>query len=117
VDEDAPEGPLGRFAVELDQKLDLMSGREEGVFTLIAGRDVNRVDGADTKYTGAFLVSAGGDRKVRFWDLAKAEASSVVSGLELEEPRPTFGSLQVPITLPKGPFRARSDFGGRSRRR
>lgn len=56
---------------------------------------MNRVDGADAKHTGAFLISAGADRKVRFWDLSKAESSSVVSGLELEEPRPTFVSLQV----------------------
>jgi phosphoinositide-3-kinase, regulatory subunit 4 len=77
------------------------------------------VDGADAKHTGAFLISAGADRKVRFWDLSKAESSSVVSGLELEEPRPTFVSLQVPNTPPslltkKEVF---SDVLGRSRRR
>jgi phosphoinositide-3-kinase, regulatory subunit 4 len=98
IDDDSPEGPLGRFAVEPDQKLDLPVGGEESVFGLVVGRDVNRVDGADAKHTGAFLISAGADRKVRFWDLSKSESSSVVSGLELEEPRPTFVSLQVPPT-------------------
>lgn len=41
-------------------------------------------DGADPRYS--YLVSAGPDWKVRFWDTAKLESSCVVNG---DEPKPT----------------------------
>ncbi|KAL1922119.1 uncharacterized protein VTP21DRAFT_10761 [Calcarisporiella thermophila] len=42
-----------------------------------------------------FLITAGSDRKIRFWDLARAEASFVVSGLDLDDPRPKHGAKNV----------------------
>ncbi|KAK8163309.1 phosphoinositide 3-kinase regulatory subunit 4 [Phyllosticta citribraziliensis] len=40
-----------------------------------------------------FVVTAGPDWKVRYWDVGRPENSTVVSGLEMEESRPTYASL------------------------
>jgi len=101
IDDDKPEGPLGRFAVDPDTKLDVTVGGQASVNTIFVGRDWNRGDGSvDSKHgTGGFIISAGADRKVRFWDLGKPESSSVVSGLQAEECKPTFAGLQASPSL------------------
>lgn len=42
-----------------------------------------------TKASG-FLLTGGADRKIRFWDLAEVERSTVVSGLEADDDKPVF---------------------------
>lgn len=42
-----------------------------------------------------FLIAAGPDRKVRFWDLDHMDASCVVSGLEADERQPGFLSRRL----------------------
>jgi phosphoinositide-3-kinase, regulatory subunit 4 len=102
IDDDKPEGPLGRFAVDPDHRLDsgLISGVEWSINSIIVGKDSVRPDGSiDLKSSGGFIISVGADRRVRFWDLGKAEASLVVSGLDVEESKPTFSSAQASPSL------------------
>jgi len=102
IDDDKPEGPLGRFAVEPDHKLDSVSTmtHEWTINAMIAGKDNVRPDGSvDLKSNAGFIISAGADRKVRFWDLGKAEASTVISGLDVEETKPTFSLTQLSPSL------------------
>lgn len=89
VDEERPEGMLGRFATSLEPS----SGGsvDRGVRALAVGTDAPD-DGRESKYS--FFLAGGSDRKVRFWDLARIEASTVVSGLDLEEGKPTFMASQ-----------------------
>jgi phosphoinositide-3-kinase, regulatory subunit 4 len=102
IDDDKPEGPLGRFTVDPDHKLDngLGSGAEWRVNSIVVGKDNVRPDGSvDLKSNAGFIISVGADRRIRFWDLGKAEASLVVSGLDVEEAKPTFSSMQVSPSL------------------
>ena len=89
VDEEKPEGMLGRFATSLDPS---GSGSvDRGVRALAVGIDAPD-DGRESKYS--FFLAGGSDRKIRFWDLARIEASTVVSGLDLEEGKPIFTASQ-----------------------
>jgi phosphoinositide-3-kinase, regulatory subunit 4 len=102
IDDDKPEGPLGRFAVEPDHKLDsvVTATTEYTMNSILVGKDNVRPDGSvDLKSNAGFIISVGADRKVRFWDLGKAEASLVVSGLDVEEIRPTFSLTQLSPSL------------------
>jgi phosphoinositide-3-kinase regulatory subunit 4 len=36
------------------------------------------------------MLTGGSDRKIRFWDMTRVENSTVVLGLEPEEPRPRY---------------------------
>lgn len=44
-----------------------------------------------------FLVAAGSDRKVHFWNLADLASSCVVSGLDAEEGNPSYATLGTPL--------------------
>jgi phosphoinositide-3-kinase, regulatory subunit 4 len=102
IDDDKPDGPLGRFAVEPDPKLDAAptGAIEYTVNAMILGKDNVRPDGSvDLKSNGGFIISVGADRKVRFWDLGKAESSMVISGLDVEEAKPIFSLMQPSPTL------------------
>jgi phosphoinositide-3-kinase regulatory subunit 4 len=93
---------LGRFAVDPDHRLDSgsVSGAEWSINSIVVGKDTARPDGSvDLKTNGGFILSVGADRKVRFWDLGKAETSLVVSGLDVEESKPTFSSAQASPSL------------------
>lgn len=94
VDEDRPEGMLGRFATALEPTGSSSSDR--GVRAMVAGTDAHE-DGKDSKY--GFLVAGGGDKKIRFWDLAHAENSIIVSGLDVEESKPVFTSSHPTAAL------------------
>ncbi|KAG2217671.1 hypothetical protein INT45_006180, partial [Circinella minor] len=37
-----------------------------------------------------FIITGGSDRKLRFWDIARAESSSVLLGLDSDEPKPRY---------------------------
>ncbi|KAL9539523.1 hypothetical protein MBANPS3_010209 [Mucor bainieri] len=39
-----------------------------------------------------FMITGGTDRKIRFWDTARIENSSVVLGLDIEEPKPRYST-------------------------
>jgi phosphoinositide-3-kinase regulatory subunit 4 len=37
-----------------------------------------------------FMITGGSDRKIRFWDTARVDNSSVVLGLDIDEPKPRY---------------------------
>jgi phosphoinositide-3-kinase regulatory subunit 4 len=92
VDDDRPEGMLRRFANAPaaagmgpapegngSASPNHSSGDQLGTWAFATG--LNPPD--DDKATGSkcgFIISAGCDRKIRFWDLARPEASMIVSG-------------------------------------
>ncbi|KAL3419775.1 hypothetical protein PVAG01_08273 [Phlyctema vagabunda] len=85
VDEDRPEGMLGRFATALEPTGS--SNADRGVRAMIVGTDAHD-EGRDSKY--GFLVTGGSDKKLRFWDLAHVGNSMIISGLDAEESKPAF---------------------------
>lgn len=89
VDEDRPEGMLGRFATALETNT---STSDRGVRAMVTGTDLYDETGSK-KY--GFIITAGSDKKIRFWDIAHVENSMVVSGLDPEEPKPTFISTSI----------------------
>jgi phosphoinositide-3-kinase regulatory subunit 4 len=94
VDEDRPEGMLGRFATALEPTGS--SNADRGVRAMITGTD-SHDDGRDSKY--GFILTGGSDKKIRFWDLSRVENSMVVSGLDSEEPKPAFTSAHPTASL------------------
>ncbi|KAI9373379.1 hypothetical protein BJX61DRAFT_503129 [Aspergillus egyptiacus] len=86
VDGDRPEGMLSRFATEGPGSVETPSGPSptaapSGICTFTVGFD-SLDDGKDNSIKCGFIVSGGCDRKIRFWDLARPELSTVVSGLD-----------------------------------
>jgi phosphoinositide-3-kinase regulatory subunit 4 len=94
VDEDIPEGMLGRFATALEPTSS--SNTDRGVRAMAVGTD-SYDDGRESKY--GFIITGGSDKKIRFWDLARVENSMVVSGLSSDEPKPTFTSAHPTASL------------------
>ncbi|KXH32257.1 hypothetical protein CNYM01_06795 [Colletotrichum nymphaeae SA-01] len=85
VDEDKPEGMLGRFATNIEPSG--TGNTDRGVRAMVAGTGASE-DSRDVRH--AFIVTAGSDKKLRFWDLSRIESSVVYSGLQGEDPKPTF---------------------------
>lgn len=48
--------------------------------------------------SAAYLITGGEDRRLRFWDLGRPERSIVFSGMELDEPKPTFSYVLLVLT-------------------
>lgn len=86
VDEDIPEGMLGRFATALEPTSS--GSTDRGVRAMAVGGL------EDVKH--GFILTGGSDKKIRFWDLARVENSMVVSGLAPDELKPTFSSQSIP---------------------
>ncbi|PGH13616.1 VPS15 protein kinase [Polytolypa hystricis UAMH7299] len=90
VDDDRPEGMLGRFASNPNYLAGVepsagngphgsqAGGDRNGIRALAAGLDIPE-DGQEGLKCG-FLISGGSDRKIRFWDVTHPDASAVVSG-------------------------------------
>ena len=98
VDEEKPEGMLGRFANAIDTVVssDSKASSDKGIRALAV-----RLDDPDEKgesKTG-FYLSGGVDRKLRVWDTWRPEASIVISGLDAEEDHPTFSTTQPTTSL------------------
>lgn len=85
VDEDRPEGMLGRFATNIEPSA--MGNADRGVRAMAVG--IGAVD-EHREVRHAYIVTAGSDKKLRYWDLSRIENSLVFSGLQPEEGRPTF---------------------------
>lgn len=71
---------------------------DRGVRAFAVGLDVVE-DSQDTRQLPGFIVSAGADKKIRFWNCAKVESSIVVSGLDTDETKPTFTTSHPTPTL------------------
>ncbi|KAB8298162.1 hypothetical protein EYC80_001913 [Monilinia laxa] len=122
VDEDRPEGMLGRFAGALEPTANVSN---YGIRAMITGTDAHD-DNRDVKY--GFVITGGSDRKIRFWDLSRVESSMVVSGLDTDELKPSYTSShptpiltlnneRVPrqnLTAPNAGARDRGKDGGKS---
>lgn len=71
---------------------------DRGVRAFAVGLDVVE-DSQDTRQLPGFIISAGADKKIRFWNCAKVESSIVVSGLDTDETKPTFTTSHPTPTL------------------
>ncbi|KAK4693399.1 phosphoinositide-3-kinase, regulatory subunit 4, partial [Lecanoromycetidae sp. Uapishka_2] len=96
VDEEKSEGMLGRFATAIDPSGGGNGVPDRGIRALAIG-----VNSPDEKGEGrhGFFITGGVDRKLRFWDTARPEASMVISGLDAEEDQPKFSTSQPTASL------------------
>jgi phosphoinositide-3-kinase regulatory subunit 4 len=95
LDEEKPGGMLGRFATALEPSAS--SAMDRGIRALTVHTQAID-DKGDSRHT--FLLTAGPDWKIRYWDTNRAEASVVVSGLEVDEAKPQYTTTQSsPDTL------------------
>ncbi|KAK1825698.1 Serine/threonine-protein kinase ppk19 [Podospora conica] len=85
VDEDRPEGMLGRFATSIEPAT--TANVDRGVRAMVVGTGTTE-DQRDVR--NAFVITGGSDKKLRFWDLTRIEGSVVFSGVAPEEGRSTF---------------------------
>jgi phosphoinositide-3-kinase regulatory subunit 4 len=85
LDEAPAGGALRRYGSSQEPK----SGNDADlcVPAITMGSHYNE-DGSEARHF--FLLSAGPDWKVRFWDPSRQDASMVVNGLEIDEGKPTY---------------------------
>ena len=94
IDDEKSDSMLDRFATALE--LPNRNNVDGDISTLATGVDVPK-DGHDAKY--GFMITGGADRKIRFWDLARVEASVIISGLEIDGPQPKYITTHPTTTL------------------
>ncbi|KAF2838893.1 phosphoinositide 3-kinase regulatory subunit 4 [Patellaria atrata CBS 101060] len=116
VDEERAGGMLGRFAMTLESSSGIGAGVDRGVRAVAVGTHIPD-DGGEPRHQ--FVLSAGPDWKVRFWDASKPENCTVVSGLEFEEPKPTYtvshpGPETVLVSEKPGQMEGSKPVGGRT---
>ncbi|KAF2816190.1 uncharacterized protein BDZ99DRAFT_542462 [Mytilinidion resinicola] len=92
VDEEGPGGMLGRFATSLEPDGNVNIDR--GIRAMVI-RTQPTEKGKDYETKQLILLTAGPDWKVRFWDTVRPEASTVVSGMELDEGKPQYSTGQL----------------------
>jgi phosphoinositide-3-kinase regulatory subunit 4 len=85
LDEEKAGGMLGRFATSVEPTAN--SSIDRGIRALVVSAQTTE-EGGDLKYT--FLLTAGPDWKVRYWDTSRYDASMVVSGMEVDEAKPQY---------------------------
>jgi len=95
VDEDKPEGMLGRFATNIEPAAPAGNG-DKGVRAMVVGSSPID-DQRDVRH--AFIVTGGSDKKLRFWDLARIENSVVYSGLGPDEGKPAFNASHITTAM------------------
>ena len=96
VDDENPEGMLGRFATAIDPSGGRNSNQDRGIRALAVG-----IDSPDHNWEGkyGFFLTGGADKRLRFWDVIHADASMVISGLEADENQPKFTTSHPTTTL------------------
>jgi phosphoinositide-3-kinase regulatory subunit 4 len=94
VDEDKPEGMLGRFATNIEPSSSGTTDR--GVRAMLAGTSATE---EQREVRHAFIITGGSDKKLRFWDLARIENSVIFSGLQQDEGRPTYTASHPTSTM------------------
>ncbi|ROT40626.1 phosphoinositide 3-kinase regulatory subunit 4 [Sodiomyces alkalinus F11] len=94
VDEDKPEGMLGRYATNIEPSG--TGSPDRGVRAMITGT-ASTDDSRDVRHP--FIVTGGSDKKLRFWDMSRVENSAVYSGLDPDEPKPTYTASHPTTSL------------------
>ncbi|KAL2120925.1 hypothetical protein VTJ04DRAFT_4952 [Mycothermus thermophilus] len=93
VDEDRPEGMLGRFATSVIEPAAIAgstgAGADRAVRAMVVG--AGAVD-EQREVRHPYMLTAGADRKLRFWDLGRIENSVVFSGLMPDEGKPSYSA-------------------------
>jgi phosphoinositide-3-kinase regulatory subunit 4 len=111
---------LGRFATNIEPSAS--GNADRGVRAMIAGTGAT-ADSRDVRH--AFIITAGSDKKLRFWDLSRVESSVVYSGLQPDDPKPTFtashptaamtlNTERIPRQAPASTNAAAGGWGGNS---
>lgn len=89
VDEDKPEGMLGRFATNIETSA--TGNADRGVRAMVVGNGTLEVsEQRDVRH--AFILTGGSDKKLRFWDFTRIENSTIFSGLAPDEGKPTYSA-------------------------
>lgn len=89
LDEEKAGGMLGRFATALEPSANSASDRGICAFKL----HTQAIDEkGEHKHT--FVLTAGPDWRMRYWDTSRPESSMVISGLEADEAKPQYTVLQ-----------------------
>lgn len=88
VDDEKPEGMLGRFATAIDPSNDGNTNQDRGIRALAVGGEFPADERREVK--SGFIVTGGTDKKLRCWDVTRCDASMVISGLDAEEDQPKF---------------------------
>lgn len=89
VDEDRPEGMLGRFATNIESSS--TGNADRGVRAMVVGN--GSLEGSEQRdVRHAFILTGGSDKKLRFWDLTRVENSTIYSGLMPDEDNPTYSA-------------------------
>ena len=91
VDDEKPEGMLGRFATAIDASGNGTAVPDKGIRALACLLDES--DGKGEGKTG-FYLTGGLDRRLRVWDAVRPDTSRVISGLDVDEEQPKFSTTQ-----------------------
>jgi phosphoinositide-3-kinase regulatory subunit 4 len=89
LDEEKSGSMLGRFATSLEPTAN--SSSERGIRAVVIHTQAIN-DKSDATQT--FMLTAGPDWKIRYWDTNRPEASMVVSGLEADEAKAQYTTSQ-----------------------
>ncbi|KAF2467655.1 phosphoinositide 3-kinase regulatory subunit 4 [Lindgomyces ingoldianus] len=89
LEEEKSGGMLGRFATSLEPTAS--ASADSGIRSLVVNSQTMD-DKGEAKHT--FILTAGPDWKVRYWDTNRPEVSLVVSGLEADEAKPLYSTSQ-----------------------
>ncbi|KAI9713419.1 MAG: Serine/threonine-protein kinase [Bogoriella megaspora] len=90
IEDEKPEGLLARFATGPESSHGALT--DQSVRALATGVHVSE-DGQDPRH--GFVISAGPDWKVRYWDMDHVKASKVISGLDADEGQPLYEQVDV----------------------
>lgn len=97
VDDEKPGGMLGRFATAIDTSTEGKASSDKGIRALAIGVDPQEHGRKDLR--NGFLIIGGADMKLRLWDVARPDTSTIISGLDVEEDQPRFSITQPTTSL------------------
>ncbi|KAL8691163.1 MAG: hypothetical protein Q9218_003560 [Villophora microphyllina] len=94
VDEEKPESMLARFASSVDPVGD--GNPDHSIRAMALGTDYAE-EGRNAKY--GFFITGGVDKRLRFWDAIRVEASKVISGLDVDGEQPKYTTSHPTTSL------------------
>ncbi len=97
VDDEKPEGMLGRFATAIDPTGGGNTIPDIGIRALAVSADPP--DEGKSNIQPGFFITGGTDKKLRSWDLTCADVSRVISGLNAEDDQPKFTTSHPTASL------------------